>query len=281
MCGKHVHYEIKKSKIAKIYHRRLKFFFFGMRLVDVYNFARMNPRSSGTARSMFFNGTVLMLNSPSCIPSFFPSLWTSDKFRACADGASNRLFDNDSHNLFPHVIIGDLDSSRPEVLRHFEAQGTCVVRRPDQDSTDMEKMLRFDPVIEARLHRGGATAVLGALGGLLSHQLANLNGALVASTGFGHAPLILLDEREICFVLRPGKTRMEQVDEGMHCALVPLFGPVSSVTTSGLRWNLKGQSLAFGGLVSTSNECKESVVEIETEQPLLWLFESRPAPSHS
>jgi thiamine pyrophosphokinase len=244
------------------------------RVVDVYKYARLNPKSAG---SIFVNGTVLMLNSPTAIPSFFGALWTSDKFRACADGASNRLFDRAKDNLHPHLIVGDLDSARQEVLRHYEARGTLVARRPCQDTTDFEKLIKFEPVSDALLHRDGATAVLGGLGGLLSHQLANMNALLRISMSQDadfRNPLMFLDERETCLVLRPGVTRFEDVDP-VHCALVPLFGEASHVTTKGLRWDLKNQTLSFGGLVSTSNECKEGTVEIMTEQPLLWIFETR------
>jgi thiamine pyrophosphokinase len=238
----------------------------------LYNFSKLNPRSP---ESMFVNGTVLMLNSPFPLPSFFPLLWTADKFRACADGAINRIFDSAPQSLPPHTIVGDMDSARLDVLRHYEKLGTVVVKRPDQNSTDMEKLLRYSGVDDARLHREGATAVLGGLGGLLSHQMANLNAALAASMPTEYTPFIFLDEQETCIVLGPGKTSFVDVEKGLHCALVPLYGPASDVTTSGLKWNLTGNSLAFGGLVSTSNEAEERDVTIQTDQPLLLIFERR------
>jgi hypothetical protein len=41
--------------------------------------------------------------------------------------------------------------------------------------------------------------------------------------------------------------------EGPHCGLFPVGSVTSSVWTTGLRWNLQGEELCMGGLVSSSN----------------------------
>jgi thiamine pyrophosphokinase len=239
---------------------------------DVVSYASLNPAG---AASCFHGGTVLMLNSPRALPSFFDKLWTKDAFRACADGASNRLYHSAVSPLAPHIIVGDLDSARPQVLRHYEAEGTVVVRRGDQNSTDMEKLLGYSAVEDARMHRTGRTAVLGGLGGLLSHQFANMNASLNACRDPRFLPLVFLDEHEVCLVIRPGRTRFVRVDSGVHCALVPLFGPVGKVTTRGLQWDLYAKQLAFGSLISTSNKCVNEEVIVDTDAHFLWMFERR------
>ncbi len=93
------------------------------------------PRSWGhdaASLSLFQSGTVVMLNSPHATPSYFGDLWTVDKFRACADGACNRLYDRAPDALAPHVIVGDFDSSRRDVLKHYEEKGCAVVKRTSQ-----------------------------------------------------------------------------------------------------------------------------------------------------
>ena len=45
---------------------------------------------------------------------------------------------------------------------------------------------------------------------------------------------------------------------------------MDSVSTSGLRWNISGQRMEWGGLVSTSNEIDGEVVEVSTSHTLLW-----------
>ena len=61
--------------------------------------------------------------------------------------------------------------------------------------------------------------------------------------------------------------------EGPTCGLIPLGMPCESVTTRGLQWNLQNQSLAFGGLVSSSNHLIQSTIEIETSHPLIFTIE--------
>ena len=223
--------------------------------------------------------TVIMLNSPTATPAFLPALWASASFRACADGAANRLQELDP-GLVPEVVLGDFDSARSEVLRDMEQAGTAVVRRPSQDATDLQKLLRYAPLEDALLHGGGGAAVLGGLGGLFSHQCANLNGALEYQmhAPADAAPLVFLDASEVCVLLMPGTTVLEEVPaEPLHASVLPIFGPVAAVSSTGLQWELREQPSCFGGLVSSSNRAADGVDRLElcVSQPMLLTLERR------
>ena len=216
--------------------------------------------------------SVVLLNSPECTPSFLPALWKDSALRSCADGAANRLFafETAAALLPPHVILGDLDSAKPEVLRHYENLGTCVVRMVDQDCTDFEKLLAYPAVEDRLLHGDGPTAVLGGLGGFVSHELANIR---VAHAGHD---LILLGEKSVAVVLGAGCSTWVDMDpKSSSVSLIPFLGPTQNVTTFGLKWNLNDDTLDFGGLVSTSNRAISDTVTINTPQPILMLIEKR------
>lgn len=90
-------------------------------------------------------------------------LWARAVLRVCADGGANRLYDsfNKDDNtadscrarFVPDVIVGDLDSLRPEVEEFYKGMGTEVKRHVDQDYNDFEKCLLE---IERRLGSMGA-----------------------------------------------------------------------------------------------------------------------------
>lgn len=87
-------------------------------------------------------------------------LWSKATLRVCADGGANRLHDSfgivgdhgdggdsvgnpseDRARFVPDVIVGDLDSLRPEVARYYEDRGSEIKLRDDQDHCDFEKCL--------------------------------------------------------------------------------------------------------------------------------------------
>lgn len=111
----------------------------------------------------------------------------------CADGGANRLFDelpsmlseiaaSETRDSFvPDTIIGDMDSIRDEVKAFYVAHSARIVDlSSDQDSTDLKKCIRDIIAREkaaVRPHEDAAitVVVVGALGGRLDHELANLS----------------------------------------------------------------------------------------------------------
>lgn len=85
----------------------------------------------------------------------------------CADGGAAHCV---AAGVRPGVVVGDMDSIDPKLLRSLEATGVEVVRADrHKDETDAELAL-----VEAL--RRGATEItlLGALGGRLDHTMGNL-----------------------------------------------------------------------------------------------------------
>lgn len=223
------------------------------------------------------------------LPMCTPRLMSAARMCICADGGANKLYDELPQRLpaaepdtlrrqyAPHAITGDMDSARPEVLDFYRQHGADVVDlAEDQDSTDLHKCLAY---IEKRF---GAEElqrltilVLGAMGGRIDHTLSNLNTLLTHS----RLRIVLLGDASTARLLPAGACSIRPAlgVEGPSCSLVPLAGP-SVATSSGLKWNLRGTKMTFGGLISTSNVMVDDTVHVQSDLPLLWTteFDDRP-----
>eukprot|EP00903_Cladosiphon_okamuranus_P008477 g8144.t1 len=244
-------------------------------------------------------------------------LWARSALRVCADGGANRLhdsFDNaeeaseERARYVPDVIVGDLDSLRPEVACFYKNLGTKIKVRDDQDHCDFEKCLvevenwlssptpsgaetegsaaaadaygrRDGKESRAPAACPGATVVgLGAFGGRFDHEMQAIS-LLHAYTSRFHR-LVLMGSGNVAFLLEPGLGHAIEPDlrfEGPTVGLIPVGGPCRAVTTKGLRWNLDGRGLEFGVCVSSSNRVEEEVVQVTTDAPLVWTAEFKPA----
>lgn len=114
-------------------------------------------------------------------------------------------------------------------------------------------------------------------GGRLDHIFANVETLFHAMNILPGSQVYLMGSNSISCLLTPGSHRL--LCHGMtvpHCALIPI-GSSSTVTTTGLKWNLDNGKLAFGHLVSTSNKLapdnKQMEVIVKASDPVLWWME--------
>ncbi|KAL1515818.1 hypothetical protein AB1Y20_002434 [Prymnesium parvum] len=260
------------------------------------------PPSLDTPRT-----ALVLLNTPPRPAAALRRLWSLSAFRVCADAAANRLRDSiqlvmqdeagvsggpaalrrrllelqrvaREHELMvPDVVTGDFDSIREDVLEFYRGRGCRIAHNSSQDSTDFEKAL--DIVAEAQNaagHQPWTVVAFGAFGNRFDHELASTNALFKFRHEFGR--LILMGERMTACLLQPGRHRIlpNPLLEGPTCGLLPIGGPVESISTSGLRWDLQSDRLAFGSLVSSSNEIlfnqpgNAAEVMVETSDDVVW-----------
>jgi thiamine pyrophosphokinase len=183
--------------------------------------------------------------------------------------------------------------------------GCTIAHDPSSNSTDFEKALRLVADAQASAKRGlasgagnGGSALdvpcpdpqrkwtviaFGAFGDRFDHEMASINVLHHYSSQFER--LILMGERMTAELLPPGRhlIRPNPLIEGPTCGLLPVGGRCDAVWTSGLRWNLRGSALEFGGMVSSSNQLMVDErsgalepVSITCTQPLVWTTVLRP-----
>jgi len=162
--------------------------------------------------------------------------------------------------LWPHVVIGDLDSLPDETRAMLAAAGREFVVHPRaKDETDLELAVTY--VVE-RGYRD--IVILGALGGRLDHLLANI--LLLTLPRFAAARIRIADGAQDAVLLRGGEAIELQGLPGDVISLLPLGGDAHGVTTRGLAWTLMGDTLQFGATRGVSNEitAPSACIELET-----------------
>ncbi|MDR2628467.1 MAG: thiamine diphosphokinase [Puniceicoccales bacterium] len=146
-----------------------------------------------------------------------------------ADGAANYLA---TMGIIPHMIIGDLDSVRQDLLVNGE-----FIRLEDQNSSDFEKALNY-----LKDNNLLPSIILGMGGGYMDHILNNINI-------FVRTNSVFLGENIMGLMLRGTHTFDLEIRTKLS-----LFGiPKCCITTKGLKWNLSMAELVFPGFNSCFN----------------------------
>ena len=168
-----------------------------------------------------------------------------------ADGGANFLAEN---NIYPELVMGDLDSVSEQNVQNIEPKK--IIRIPDQDSTDLEKVL-FNT-------QSPLTIGIGFLGSQIDHELA----ALSALVKFSHKKIILIGEKDIVFLVPPSFS-LSSFD-GMRVSLYPL-GSVK-VQSDGLKWSTEGLTLKPTDKIGTSNQAVGKIIKLVPDEPKLLLI---------
>jgi thiamine pyrophosphokinase len=183
------------------------------------------------------------------------------------------------------VIIGDLDSLRPEVRTHFEAgtSKTRVVHDPDQYSTDFGKAVAYVRNSNPPPHPVDIVAV-GGLGGRVDQGLSQLHHLYLFQMGPGYEQgrMYLISGESLTFLLKAGRHRIRVREEGEDEAFAKYVGIIpirerSVISTKGLEWDVQDWETEFGGLMSTSNHVlpETKVVEVHTVKDVLFTIALR------
>ena len=161
----------------------------------------------------------------------------------CADGGVQAAL---ALRVPPHVVIGDLDSTRPRALLWARRRGATVLRFPvGKDQTDTE--LATDYALDA-----GATEIdyVGVLGGRIDHALANIG--LLTRAAARHCRARILDGHTGIFLA--DRHTLVNGAPGDQVSLVPLSERVEGVTLRGLKYPLSNGTLSIDSTLGVSNE---------------------------
>ncbi|KAL4742600.1 thiamine pyrophosphokinase [Aspergillus similis] len=266
-------------------------------------------REDDTPRQPF---GLLVLNQP-INETALAVLWKHALITVCADGGANRFFEwtkskGRENDDLPTTIVGDMDSTRPQIRTHYSNLGVNIVQDDDQYTTDFTKSLRYIRKHESDILSSiGFSSVnnlsiliLGGLGGRVDqafsqvHHLYMMNQSQAETNG----DLYLISEESITFVLQPGQNTIHvprtnrprstdqcrsppipSPDEGHgkylleeNVGIIPVSGP-ARITTSGFEWDVQDWQTEIGGQLSTSNHIRAETVSVQTNVPVLFTVE--------
>jgi thiamine pyrophosphokinase len=148
------------------------------------------------------------------------------------------------------VLVGDLDS----IVTKRVPDHVIIERHPvDKDQTDLDLALdlamRDDP---------SRVVVVGGTGGRIDHELAT--ASLICDERWSGVEIDWVSSRGRAHVVR--RRRTVHADVGATVSLLAVGGPVTGLTTRGLRWELKEATFEPGSTWGVSNVMKAPVADI-------------------
>jgi thiamine pyrophosphokinase len=186
-----------------------------------------------------------------------------------ADGGTRHIL---ALGLFPTIIIGDLDSLTQDERQRLDEKGVEFRQfSRDKDETDLE--LAFEYAYGAGYRE---IMVVGAQGGRLDQTVANLS--LLTNPEFAALDIRFDDGVEEAFITR-GRCKVRG-KSGDIVSLIPWGAEVTGVSTEGLRWPLRDETLFTDKTRGISNEMVRETASISLRSGLLLVIHHRQAESH-
>jgi len=144
------------------------------------------------------------------------------------------------------TVVGDLDSLDPPTRARLQRDDVRLEHHPaEKDETDLELAL-----LTAVRQGADAIAILGAWGGRLDMSIANL--LLLLHPALAGIRVELWDGDQTAWVLRPPGGEVGG-SPGDTLSLIPLGEEATGVTTAGLAYPLRGETLPIGPARGVSN----------------------------
>ena len=171
--------------------------------------------------------------------------------------------------LHVDCVVGDFDSADPAEVEAARAAGADVERHPpDKDATDLELAL------DAACARGAAqVTVVGGAGGRLDHFLGNVG--VLASPRFAGVEVDAWFGDAYVRVLHGGGAACAITGApGSLVTLLPAGGDAHGITTAGLEYPLRGETLPAGTTRGVSNVLVGSVGSVVLEQGTLLVVQA-------
>jgi thiamine pyrophosphokinase len=175
-----------------------------------------------------------------------------------ADGGAQALL---SAGIRTDILLGDFDSLDPTLLHRWQQQGgTSLIFPADKDQTDLEIALHYAVENDAR-----EIVVLGALGGRLDHELANV--LLLAAPFLSEVSTAILDVQTRAVAVRREITLRGK--PGDLLSLLPVGDAAQGVWVDNAAYGLHGETLTLGPSRGVSNVLMGDTITVRVADGIL------------
>lgn len=207
--------------------------------------------------------TLLFANGSLRPGAWLHKLIEGFEFLICCDGGLRHAH---ALGLCPDVILGDMDSADPALLALYGQKAEIVSFASEKDFTDTELAVRF-----AVARNATELLIFGGLGGRFDHALANVHVLLHTLRAGVRAAIV--DERNRITLMDSHVALTGE--RGALVSLIPLTTKAEGVTTRGLKYPLRGETLTVGATRGVSNEFLGGAAEISVRSGVLVVVEAR------
>jgi thiamine pyrophosphokinase len=154
--------------------------------------------------------------------------------------------------------VGDFDSVDQYTLLNYQRSGGTVRQYPtDKNATDLELAIDLvDPKSDLTIVGGDGDDRFDHFVGELTH---------IASRAGQFSSVTVLYPHALIVVLSSGGSIVLPGTPGSIVSMIPMFGAVKGVTTTGLRWPLRAETLPLGTTRAMSNELTADRAEVSLE----------------
>ncbi|MEA2576139.1 MAG: thiamine pyrophosphokinae [Chloroflexia bacterium] len=166
--------------------------------------------------------------------------------------------------LVPDLVVGDLDSSDPNLVQQLQAEGIKFDRRRHETKLETDTELAL---LAALAWQPDTIFVLGAIGGRLDHSVANL--LLLTHPDLVEQDIRIVDGRQTALLAKAGRWNDLAASVGDTVSLLPVGGDASGVVTSDLLYPLNSETLLAGHGRGVSNEVTGPQPRVYYEDGLL------------
>ncbi|MFZ4592478.1 MAG: thiamine diphosphokinase [Ignavibacteria bacterium] len=205
--------------------------------------------------------TILFLNGDLPSVKSIKKYCKPGDYVICADGGANGIAKS---GIVPNIILGDLDSITTANLNYFRKKGVEIRKISEQDTTDFEKALFY--ILENNLNN---LIVFGAVSSRPDHTLNNFS---ILKRYYKILDVKMIDKEFEIFYVKNNVSFKSVPGKTVSFMAMPV---AKGITTKGLKYSLKNETLEFGIREGTLNKTSAKTVNLSFKSGHLLLFIGR------